>query len=608
MEFVVCRICLKINVKMHRITKTKLQIIYEKLTNIKIENHVLPLLLCYMCRRKLQNCNELMLKALNSEMFLAELGRSGVQLTEQVIETNSHHESLLSQSKIETVEIQEVYVKKEITEQNINEDLSNDDDLKDSLKYDFNIDDGNNATDSEDDVPLKSIFKKDKEKQVPREMSECQKTNRRRSNKRTEQKIDSEEIKLSREEQMEALLKRSKSLNYINSPFKCNLCFRGFVFEQAYVNHKMKHDQVNGPHQCPVCKMHYRTQRHLRVHSVTAHERLYRCNKCGTISHTMNQARDHEKWHNGHTYECLLCGMKFRKPTSYLTHKRKRHPSKYICNLCGESFIGAHGLLMHKTKAHKSSESNPEDGSPGEGFCAECDIRFTTLEAWKRHMICSINHRYDNSLKCKICNIKYSSADSFTVHMKEHLKSLKRHRGPPGDTGQTKVACDQCGGSFANKSKLQAHINRMHLGIKYNKDIVCEVCGKKFSSNAFLRYHQRIHTGEKPYSCETCSRRFTEKNQLRIHVRTHTGEKPYCCIVCGRSFSQKPALNRHYRTHTGAKPYECRYCSKKFSQSNSMNLHVKTIHLKMGRVASAKKTDVDPIEVLPEKKNICVFE
>jgi len=54
------------------------------------------------------------------------------------------------------------------------------------------------------------------------------------------------------------------------------------------------------------------------------------------------------------------------------------------------------------------------------------------------------------------------------------------------------------------------------------KEITCDICFKKLSSNYTLKNHRMLHTGEKPYSCDHCAEAFLRKPQLVSHMtRAH---------------------------------------------------------------------------------------
>lgn len=123
----------------------------------------------------------------------------------------------------------------------------------------------------------------------------------------------------------------------------------------------------------------------------------------------------------------------------------------------------------------------------------------------------------------------------------------------------------------------------------------CYICGQYFTCSTELMAHQRTHTEKYPFKCPICEEAFSRSTELTTHTKVHFSKQQggYSCLDCDKIFKTLSLLRYHQRRHTGEKPYVCVYkhCAKRFSLSQTLYKHLDAhaIQKTEGPVSCTKK-------------------
>lgn len=252
---------------------------------------------------------------------------------------------------------------------------------------------------------------------------------------------------------------------------------------------------------CPFCLKYFDSEKHLKRHIVTSHQkRAYKCDKCRVSYHTKQNLEKHRKSHSDdYFFECDICHLKYKRKVTLQQHQVRAHSdeaAQFICDSCGQSFKVKVDLLVHIKRKHNTNVY----------ICRYCGKSVTDFHS----------HEWKHKKRDEMANLKFS--------------------------------CHLCIKKFQTKTRLDNHLLMHKQGYK------CTECNIVMTSARQLEYHKnRVH---KPgTTCSICKKVFVSTgNKFYQHVLTHAGIRPYNCDICGEDFTQRSSLFRHRRNHPGPLP------------------------------------------------------
>ncbi|XP_052869213.1 zinc finger protein ZFP2 [Anopheles cruzii] len=305
--------------------------------------------------------------------------------------------------------------------------------------------------------------------------------------------------------------------------------------------------------------------------------------------------------------------------------------SKPYCSECDVEFRSDTLLKMHQEVFHETPTKGAESGAAtGTNFyCHICPKKFKMRGSLKIHM--RVVHQESPKKMCldqTHATNATSTSSSFTITgsdltfgrddiiagksatpLAQRPQNLTFFQQPPTGVSETKTHIIQIidprqlaqvvylppnketpGGvdqstSGGQPSALDAAVPQprfesislpsspQQLSHDHPKQWECDVCRKSFTTKYFLKKHNRLHTGEMPYTCAICNKSFTFQQSYHKHLLYHSDEKPHACAVCGRAFKELSTLHNHERIHSGEKPFACETCGKCFRQRVSYLVH-----------------------------------
>uniref|UniRef100_A0A336LX59 CSON004479 protein n=1 Tax=Culicoides sonorensis TaxID=179676 RepID=A0A336LX59_CULSO len=236
---------------------------------------------------------------------------------------------------------------------------------------------------------------------------------------------------------------------------------------------------------------------------------------------------------------------------------------------CPGLFKNIGHLEMHLENKHPDTD---QQSFP----CETCGMDFAELLLYKRHFM---KMHAPRPYMCDICGNSYPYLESLRVHIVTHIEGRKKDK--------VECACTVCGKFFSSEAYMLRHRKEVH----FPKDLIskpyeCNICNTRWASQSKLRCHMKNHNTSKDYKCEICGKAFNLKGSLTIHMQSvHNHDRPFFCDICGKTYKTKYNLRDHQITHDENRALKCSFCPATFKVPNSLHQHEKFVHSNEGPVS-----------------------
>ncbi|KAL1456811.1 hypothetical protein WDU94_001511 [Cyamophila willieti] len=367
------------------------------------------------------------------------------------------------------------------------------------------------------------------------------------------------------------------------SCYKCLFCEEYFLSVTNLTNHlKTVHSQST--HACVTCWKVYTSPKclktHLKVCQTSSNSNVQTsCELCNKTLCSKTTLEIHLRAHMGIVYPCTECSETFLHSKTMHRHRNLKHRGvSSKCKFCSQIFSYNYELKRHLFTKHKN-KSSIDKCNFQLYHCDSCGKKFTRKDHMRDHIRCiHLNEGY-----CKICSHSFSSLRSlkrhFEMHHEREEKNIENVRLCSIIQQKRYYFCNLCSKKFSEKRSLRDHLNVKHYGVP---KVVCEVCGKNFSTLKLLQRHKKQHGNVRRFSCHLCEKSYTVNCELLKHLRSHLhkfeqlGAKPGCS-KCKLQFRSNKKFMHHIQVECRGR-FVCYYCNMMFDSKQKLESHIHGYH------------------------------